>query len=83
MRLQTPESAEGFVQAEVRHYKAEVIPSEFILKLRKEFQDIAVINVSTDVYEVLEMTGFTEIMTIEKAYRVLDVAPRHPDRDPL
>lgn len=45
-----------------------------ILKLRKEFQDIAVINVSTDVYEVLEMTGFTEIMTIEKAYRVLDVA---------
>jgi len=45
-----------------------------ILKLRKEFPDIAVINVSTDVYEVLEMTGFTEIMKIEKAYRVLNVA---------
>ena len=45
-----------------------------LLKLRKEFADLAVINVCTDVYEVLEMTGFTEILTIEKAYRVLDVA---------
>lgn len=45
-----------------------------ILKLRKEYPDIAVINVNTDVYEVLEMTGFTEIMKIEKAYRVLDIA---------
>jgi len=32
-----------------------------------------IINVSSEVYEVFEMTGFTEMMTIEKAYRVLSI----------
>lgn len=44
-----------------------------ILKLRQRFQNLKLINASSDVYEILDMTGFTEMMTIEKAYRVFDV----------
>ncbi len=44
-----------------------------LLRLRKEEADMAVINVSPEVYEILEMTGFTEMMTVKKAYRRLSV----------
>lgn len=39
-----------------------------ILKLRKEEPNLAIINVASDVYEVLDMTGFTDMVTVEKAY---------------
>ncbi len=39
-----------------------------ILRLRKEEPKLAIINVSPDVYGVFEMTGFTEMMTVEKTY---------------
>ena len=45
-----------------------------ILKLRKRFGDLRVFNVKPDVYEIFDMTGFTEIVTVEKAYRVYDVS---------
>ena len=38
-----------------------------ILKLRKEAPKLAIINVAADVYEVLDMTGFTDMVTVEKA----------------
>ncbi len=44
-----------------------------ILKLRKECSDIEIVGVASDVYEVLEMTGFTEMVKVQKAYRVLSV----------
>ena len=44
-----------------------------ILRLRKTFPDLKITNVSSEVYEVLEMTGFTEMMKIEKAYRRVSV----------
>ena len=44
-----------------------------ILRLRKEYADLKIINVSSDVYEIFDMTGFTEMMDISKAYRVLSV----------
>ena len=44
-----------------------------ILRIKKSFDKFKIINVSTDVYDILEMTGFTEMMTIEKAYRVVSV----------
>ena len=44
-----------------------------ILRLRKSSPDMKVINVSGDVYEIFEMTGFTEMIPIEKAYRCLSV----------
>ena len=44
-----------------------------ILRLRKKFADLKIINVSAEVYEIFDMTGFTEMMDISKAYRVLSV----------
>ena len=44
-----------------------------VLKLRKLVADMKVVNVASEVYEIFEMTGFTEIMTIEKAYRRFSV----------
>ena len=44
-----------------------------ILRLRKEEPKLAIINVSADVYEVFDMTGFTDMLTIEKAYRKISV----------
>lgn len=39
-----------------------------MLRLRKEEPGLAIINVSPDVYGIFEMTGFTEMMTVEKTY---------------
>ncbi len=44
-----------------------------LLHLKKNFPDMKVINVGSDVYEILEMTGFTQIMPVEKAYREVSV----------
>ena len=44
-----------------------------ILKLRKEEPKLAIINVAPDVYEVLDMTGFTDMVTVEKAYQRMSV----------
>ena len=44
-----------------------------ILRLRKEEPKLAVINVAADVYEIFDMTGFTDMITIEKAYRKMTV----------
>ncbi|MBO4769262.1 MAG: anti-sigma factor antagonist [Clostridia bacterium] len=44
-----------------------------ILHVKKAAGDIRIINVNSDIYEILEMTGFTEIMTVEKAYRTVSV----------
>ena len=44
-----------------------------ILRLRKEEPKLAIINVAPDVYEVFDMTGFTEMITVEKAYQRMSV----------
>lgn len=44
-----------------------------MLRLRKEEPKLAIINVSPDVYTVFEMTGFTEMITIEKTYRRINL----------
>ena len=44
-----------------------------ILKLRKEEPKLAIINVAAEVYEVFDMTGFTDMVTIEKAYPIMSV----------
>lgn len=40
-----------------------------VLKLRREDPELAIINVDPDVYEVFDMTGFTDMIPVEKAYR--------------
>ncbi len=44
-----------------------------ILRLKKTYPDLCIRNVNADVFEVLDMTGFTEIMPVEKAYREISV----------
>ena len=44
-----------------------------ILRLRKAEKEFRFINASPDVYDVLEMTGFTEMIPVEKAFRRLSV----------
>ena len=44
-----------------------------LLRVKKQYDDFKIINVNSEVYEILEMTGFTEMMTVEKAYRVVSV----------
>ena len=44
-----------------------------LLRVKKTNPDMTVTGVNSDVYEVLDMTGFTELMTVEKAYRTVSV----------
>lgn len=44
-----------------------------ILKIKKQFPDTKVINTSSEVYDIFDMTGFSEMMTVEKAYRKFSV----------
>ncbi len=44
-----------------------------ILRLRKDHPDLQIINASPEVYDILEMTGFTEMLPVQKAYRQLSV----------
>ncbi len=44
-----------------------------VLRLRKQFADIKLINASAEVYDIFDMTGFTEMLTVEKAYRRMNV----------
>ena len=44
-----------------------------VLKSGKAFSNFEVINVSSDVYSTFEMTGFTEILKISKALRVVSI----------
>ena len=44
-----------------------------ILRLMKSGYKLSIINVSTDVYEIFDMTGFTEMAEVRKAYRRVSV----------
>ena len=44
-----------------------------ILRLRKDTASLRLINASPEVYEIFDMTGFTEMVSVEKAYRRLSV----------
>ena len=45
-----------------------------ILRLKKEVDDTVLTNVSPDIYQILEITGFTDLMTVIRACRALSVA---------
>lgn len=44
-----------------------------ILRLMQRAKNVIMINVHSELYDILEMTGFTDMMEIQKAYRVLSV----------
>lgn len=45
-----------------------------IIKYKKQYSDLKVINVNNEVYSVFEMTGFVRIMTVQKALRKVDLS---------
>ena len=44
-----------------------------LLHIWKQYPDMRITGVNSDVYEILDMTGFTEMMQVEKAYRVVTI----------
>ena len=44
-----------------------------VLRIKKAEPTLKIISVSPSVYEIFEMTGFTEMMTIEKAYKEISI----------
>ena len=44
-----------------------------LLKLSKTVGDVTLYNVSVDVYEILDVTGFTSILNVKKALREISV----------
>ena len=44
-----------------------------ILRLKKKEKDLKIVNVSSEIYDIFEMTGFSEMMEIQKAYRKFSV----------
>ena len=45
-----------------------------LMKVRKKInKSIEIINVSRDVYDILETTGFTDLLNVKKAYRRVDI----------
>ena len=44
-----------------------------LLNLRKLEQNLKLINASSEVYDVLDMTGFTDLFPVSKAYRKLNL----------
>ena len=44
-----------------------------ILRLKQNVDDTVLTNVNADLYNIFEMTGFTEMMEVHKGYRVISV----------
>ncbi len=44
-----------------------------ILKTKKKYDSTKVLNVNSSVYEIFEMTGFTQMIEIRKAFRTISV----------
>lgn len=44
-----------------------------LLRLRKKHKELRIINVNSEIYEILDMTGFTQMMSVEKAYRQVSI----------
>ena len=44
-----------------------------LLRLKKNFADLKIVNVNSEVYEILDITGFSEMMNVQKAYREVSV----------
>ena len=44
-----------------------------LLRIRKSHPQMSIVNVSAEVYDILEVTGFSEMMDVQRAYRVVSV----------
>ena len=44
-----------------------------VLKLKQHYNDISIVNVNLEVYDILTMTGFTNFMPVKKALKEVNV----------
>jgi anti-anti-sigma factor len=44
-----------------------------ILRLRKDVKAVVLSDVSPEIYEILDVTGFTELVEVQKAYRRVSI----------
>lgn len=44
-----------------------------LLRVKKSFPDFSIINVNSEIYEILDMTGFAQLMDVKKAYRIVSI----------
>lgn len=44
-----------------------------ILRMKKNYPHLSIINASSGIYEIFDMTGFTQMMDVTKAYRKISV----------
>ena len=44
-----------------------------VLAFKKAYPDFKVVNVKSEVYEIFDMTGFTQMMEIQKAYKKVSI----------
>ena len=75
-RIQALRQGQTFETLVLDFEKLEYITSaglRIVLRLKREIDDTRIINARSEVYEVLEMTGFTDMMDVQKAYRVISV----------
>ena len=73
------------LQKELKGYKGDLIINadeleyissaglRIILRLKKEYPNTKIINCNQAVYDIFDMTGFTEMIDIEKGYRKISV----------
>lgn len=71
----------GDAPVEIDASKLEYISSaglRVLLHIKKDHPDFAIRGVSSEVYEIFEMTGFTQIMGVEKAYKEISIEGCEP-----
>ena len=67
-----PESIPAFDASELEYISSAGL--RVILKFRKQFgKNIDVLNVSSEVYDIFEVTGFTELLNVRKRLREVSV----------
>lgn len=44
-----------------------------LMKIAKVYKNFVVKNASPEVYDIFDVTGFTDMITIEKAHRIVDI----------
>lgn len=74
--LQDIRGAESYKEIHFDAEQLEYISSaglRVILRTRKQEPSLQIVNASSEVYEILEMTGFTEMLPVSKAYRKMSV----------
>ena len=75
-QIQTKMMGKDDIPVEIDAQKLEYISSaglRVLLRLKQKHPDLSITGVNSTVYEILEMTGFTEMMHVEKAYRMVSV----------